>query len=133
MKINLIHIAEIIYDVTGITLKQMQSKQKFPEFAEARYLFILIALKHGDYTKNYQITDFINSNKSIINYALKNQYRKDIINTIRLIEPILKEHSNNNIHNITMMLDQVNNTDKISLVNNIISKIPKHQKALITL
>ena len=133
MKIKLIHIAEIIEDVTGISLTQMRMKFNYPEFAEARYLFLLVALKYGDYRKQFELTNFINTSKGSISSARKIENSASTINIMMLILPLLEGHSNKHVNHITIMIDNLNNADKIIVANNIINQIPAHQKQLISI
>lgn len=111
----------------------MRQKMNFPELVNAKQAFFITAKQYGDYKSNTEITDFLGSPPSALNYAERVAYKLELNKIITEAEDIIKTKSRSDKLFISRKLKRLPSADKISIANNIISSLPVHKRAFITL
>jgi hypothetical protein len=125
MKHELNKLLEIIIDYTEINIDALRCKTNQHAIVEARHLFTLTALKHGDYRNLSDITDTVGLSDSSIQYikTQKYHYSRDL----REIDQILDKMRSDNVVQLKNAVKEMDWKTRYDLANEILNTIPKHK------
>jgi hypothetical protein len=125
MKIELSKIAEIVTDITDVSLQQMRMRSNSPEIVEARHIFMITAIEYGDYKNAQEIAEYVGRKGYSLDYPKKQRHFYTTL--LELIAGKIEELKKDDIYNMQLAIYKMDWKTRLDLAQNIMSTIPKHK------